>query len=141
MADKFDAQIDKIIANTKEKMLAVVKNSIQEVVDDAQTPVKEGGRMRVDTGFLRSSGVSELNKIPSGPTEGRKREQGETGVLYKYNKDFLIPILAKMKIGDKFYFGWSAKYAAVRELYDGFMETAVMKWSEIVENQVRRLKK
>lgn len=141
MVDKFDAQIDKIIANTKEKMLAVVKNSIQEVVDDAQTPVKEGGRMRVDTGFLRSSGVSELNKIPSGPTEGRKREQGEAGVLYKYNKDFLIPILAKMKIGDKFYFGWTAKYAAVRELYDGFMETAVMKWSEIVENQVRRLKK
>jgi hypothetical protein len=144
MSNNFDVQMDKIVADTKEKMFAVVKNSIQEVVQDAQTPVAKGGLMRVDTGFLRSSGVAALNEIPSGPTEGRKRLPGETGVLpeYKYDeKNFLIPILSKMKIGDKFYFGWTAKYATIRELFDGFMEVAIMRWGEIVDEQIRRLKK
>lgn len=144
MSNNFDVQMDKIVADTKEKMFAVVKNSIQEVVQDAQTPVAKGGLMRVDTGFLRSSGVAALNEMPSGPTEGRKRLPNETGVLpeYKYDeKNFLIPILSKMKIGDKFYFGWTAKYATIRELFDGFMEVAIMRWGEIVDEQIRRLKK
>lgn len=144
MADNFDVQIDKIVADTKEKMFAVVKNSIQEVVQDAQTPVAKGGLMRVDTGFLRSSGIAALNEIPSGPSEGRKREPGEIGVLpeYKYDeKGFLTSILLKMKMGDTFYFGWTAKYAEIRELFDGFMETALMRWEDIVKEQVRRLKK
>lgn len=47
----FNVVIDKFVADSKEKMLAVVKNSIQEVVQDAQTPIAKGGKMPVDTGF------------------------------------------------------------------------------------------
>ena len=127
MAESFDAVIDRVVADTEEKMLAVVKNSIQEVVEDAQTPLSKGGKIHVDTGFLRSSGQAQLNQIPVGQTEGRKRADGEVGV--------------KMKIGDVFYFGWTARYAQIREIYDGFMESAVMKWKQIVDGQIRRLKK
>lgn len=145
MADSFDAKIDKIIADTQNKMLAVLKNSIQEIVKDSQTPVAKGGKMRVDTGFLRSSGVATLNQIPAGKTEGRKRSPGEIGVLPEYNVDdnasYITDILTKMKIGDIFYFGWTARYAQYREMYDGFMISAISKFQQRVDEQIRRLKK
>lgn len=145
MAESFDAVIDRVVADSKEKMLAVVKNSIQEVVEQAQTPVKKGGKMVVDTGFLRLSGQAQLNQIPSGPIRGRHRKAGEEGVLPEYaisdNADYILPILAKMKIGDTFYFGWTAIYALQQEIYHGFMESAVMNWRQIVDGQIRRLKK
>lgn len=145
MVDSFNAIMDKFVADSKDKMLKVVKNSIKEVVEDAQRPVKEGGKMPVDTGFLRLSGHSQLNQIPKGEIRGRHRKKGEEGVLPEYampdNADYILPILAKMKIGDTFYFGWTAVYALKQEIYHGFMESAVMKWKEIVDNQIRRLKK
>lgn len=145
MADSFDVIMDKFVADSKDKMIAVIKNSIKEVVQDAQTPLSKGGKIHVDTGFLRSSGQAQLNQIPSGQTEGRKRAEGELGVLPEYavpdNADYILSTLAKMKIGDTFYFGWTARYALAREIYDGFMESAVMKWKEIVDNQIRRLRR
>lgn len=145
MAENFNAIIDRVVADTKDKMLKVVRNSIQEIVEDAQTPVKKGGKMHVDTGFLRSSGQAQLNQLPVGQTEGRERAEGETGVLPEYaisdKADYILPTLWKMKIGDTFYFGWTARYAQIREIYDGFMESAVMKWKQIVDSQIRSIKK
>lgn len=127
--------------NEQDKMLAVLKQSIKDLVEDANTTVSDGGRMRVDTGFLRSSGVAALNEIPKGPKEGRKRNSGEIGILYSYDSGPINVILAKMKLTDKFYFGWSAWYAEVRESYDGFLSAAIQKWNQIVENNIRRVKK
>lgn len=144
MAD-FNATIDNFVANSKEKMLAVVKNSIQEVVQNAQTPIAKGGKMPVDTGFLRFSGTANLNNVPSGKTLGRNRLIGEEGVLPDYalddNASYLSDILVKMKIGDTFFFGWTAVYASRQEVYNGFMESAIMNWQNIVNNQIRRLQK
>jgi hypothetical protein len=141
----FNVVIDKFVADSKEKMLAVVKNSIQEVVQDAQTPIAKGGKMPVDTGFLRSSGTANLNNTPSGEILGRKRLPGEEGVLADYAVDdkasYLTDTLIKMKIGDTFFFGWTAIYAKRQEVYNGFMESAIMNWQNIVNNQVRRLHK
>ena len=145
MAENFNAIIDRVVADTKDKMLKVVRNSIQEVVEDAQTPLVKGGKMHVDTGFLRSSGQAQLNQLPVGQTEGRDRAEGEMGVLPEYaisdKADYILPTLWKMKIGDTFYFGWTARYAQIREIYDGFMESAVMKWKQIVDGQIRSIKK
>lgn len=144
MAD-FNATIDRIVAKTQENMLAVVKNSIQEVVQDAQTPRDKGGKMPVDTGFLRFSATAALNHLPSGETLGRDRLPGEEGVLPDYavsdDASCITDTLVKMKIGDIFYFGWTAIYARRQEIYNGFMESAVMNWQRIVDNQVRRLQK
>lgn len=145
MVDSFNVIMDKFVADSKDKMLKVVKNSIKEVVEEAQKPVKEGGKIVVDTGFLRLSGQAQLNQIPKGEIRGRHRKKGEEGVLPEYampdNADYVLPTLAKMKIGDTFYFGWTAIYALKQEIYHGFMESAVMKWKQIVDNQIRRLKK
>lgn len=145
----FEVKIDTFVANTKEKMLTVYKNSLQDIIEDAQTPVAKGGKMKVDTGFLRASGVASLNSLPVGDNIGRKRGEGEIGVLSEYRIDeknsvkgtSVITALANMKIGDVFYFGWTAKYAIYREAYDGFLESAVQKWQTIVDKNVKRLRK
>lgn len=146
--NSFEVQIDKFVKATKEKMLAVVKNSIQDIVNDAQTPVeqadkkpvKNDGKMPVDTGFLRASASAALNQLPQGETLGRKRKKGETGVLYQYSGDFLPLVLGKMKIGDTFYFGWAAVYANKQNMYHGFLDSAVDKWAETVKKNCKELK-
>lgn len=137
----FDVEIQNFVNKTKENLLNVLKNAIQEVVEEAETPVEKGGKMRVDTGFLRHSGVAKLNELPRGETEGRKRNKGEVGVLpeYKMEDNFLSKVLVDMKLGDSFYFGWTAKYAPIREIYDGFLETATDNFSKYVEKQSKRL--
>lgn len=145
MADKFETTIDKFVIDTKEKMLIVARESISAVIEDAQTL---NGKMPVDTGFLRASGVAALNKIPVGPTEGRAREAGEVGVLPDYALDngavqgsSVEDSLIRMKIGDTFIFGWTAKYARTQEAYNGFLASAMAKWPNFVNASIKRFRK
>lgn len=141
----FSVKMDKIIANSKEKMFAVFKDSFQDLIEEASRPDDDGGKLRVDTGFLRSTGSGALNAVPRGESEGRKRLPGEIGVLPEYsNYDFkpsLQSLLLQMKPDNTIYWGWSANYAKYRELYDGFLISACQNWKTYVENNTRRLKK
>lgn len=135
-------QYDKINEELQEKMLKVLKNSIQDFIEEANRPEFEGGKMHVDTGFLRSSGAGAINEIPKGESEGRKREPGETGVIYQFDSSAIVQgILPKLTLNDIFYYGWAAHYAEIRELYDGFQQSACDKWETFVKNNVRRLTK
>lgn len=141
----FEMQIEKITVKLEENLLGVVKNAIRKTVQEAQTPVAKGGKMRVDTGFLRWSGTASLNQMPSGPSEGRIRAKGEVGVLPEYavnneGGQMLNKCLIDMKIGDSFYFGWTARYALYREMYDGFTVSAVANFKNYVDEECRRLK-
>lgn len=164
MAEKtFVADVDKIIRASEERMNALIRQSTQEVIDIAQTPgfsvastkiaIKKGlggrgkkkiqgpvpsggkgGKMRVDTGFLRASGRISFSGMPSGPT------RGEPGKTYAYDEGSVELKLAGAKVGMTIFFGWTAAYALIRETYDGFMISAVQKWPSIVEkitNQIR----
>lgn len=130
----FTTQVDVMIVNTEAKMLAVIQTAITDTVNEMQTPTEKGGKMRVDTGFLRSSGMASLSGLPSGPLEPEKE------VSYSWSAGPLATILADMKIGDTFYFGWTANYAKYREAYDGFMEGALMKWQQRIDAAVSKLK-
>ena len=134
MATSFETQVDKFVANTNEKMVAVMRDAINETVQNMQTPVSKGGKMRVDTGFLRASGVANLGRMPSGPGENPTRKP------YMWSSGSLESTLAKMKLGDVFYWGWTAKYAKYREAYDGFMESALQNWQNQVNLSVAKLK-
>lgn len=142
MATYKTLNINKVIADTEDKLLAVIKNSIQDLIEEVSKPQKAGGKMHVDTGFLRSSGTAALNELPVGPTEGEKRQTGQKGVLYTYNPSGAIhDALIKMTINDMFVFGWTARYAEIREIYDGFLVSGCDKWQEIVNNNARKLRK
>jgi hypothetical protein len=133
--EKFTTSIDKFVVDTEKKMLIVARESIEKLVEEAQTPVLKGGKMRVDTGFLRSSGVAALNAVPRGPSKGDKKQR------YTWTGDSVTVTLAKMKLGDSFFFGWTANYTKYREAYDGFLDSALQKWQSYVNMSVRRFKK
>lgn len=130
----FKTKIDEIIVNTEARLLAVMRTAISSTVEDAQTPVPKGGKMRVKTGFLRSTGLASLEGPPVGPTTGDKKQ------LYTWEGNPLNIVLAKMKIGDIFYWGWTAHYAKYREAYDGFLEAALQNWQTHVDAAIAILK-
>jgi hypothetical protein len=137
MSGKFVAQVDEFIAKTDKRMTALMRESLQRTVDDAQLPVAKGGRMRIDTGFLRASGQGSLSGMPTGPV------RGESDVKGFYDSGGATPVvveLSQMKLGAPFFFGWTANYARYREAYDGFLEGAVQKWQQTVNAVTEEIK-
>ncbi len=127
MAKTFAAQLADIRNLTLQKIEAVAKQSIQDVVDDMQTPKAKGGRMPVDTGFLRNSLVSGLDGA-----------FGPPGV------DSYTGVIAGMQIGDVVKFAYTAEYAIHQELGTSkmqgnhFMGVAAAKWPGFVAANAAR---
>lgn len=163
----FEGQVDAIVVDTIAKMQVLMQASVQEVIEIAQTPgisaravsddiaagigadgkrrskkrygpitapQNKGGKMRVDTGFLRASGQISFNGMPTGPI------RGEADKKYKYEATLTTTEIAKWAIGKTLFFGWTAEYAKYREAYDGFLESAIMRWQEIVNRNTEKLR-
>lgn len=117
----FTAQIKAFADRTQEKIEAVVKQSAQEVFSIAQTPKAQGGRMPVDTGFLRNSLIASLN----GSTVGG-------------GADAYVLAVAGAELGDTIFAGWTANYARFMEYGTSktpanfFMLSAAQQWQAIV---------
>lgn len=124
-----EADIQAFVTKSEARLKAVVFNSIQDVTEMTQTPVAKGGRMRVKTGFLRASARASKQGFPSGPSE---RPAGAADNSFVYEGAAVVAVLSDMKLGDTFYFGWTANYAAAREMRDGFLETATQNWQQFV---------
>lgn len=135
----FAAAIEKIKERTAEKLTALVRQCSQDVIADAQTPVAAGGRMPVDTGFLRNSLTTSLNG--GGGVEGG---------------DNYVAKIAEAEPGDIIDARWTAEYAAAVEYghaapYDAggplivqprfYARGAVEKWPQIVERNARALER
>ena len=118
----FTAQIKAFTDRAKEKMETVVKQSAQEVYSIAQTPKARGGRMPVDTGFLRNSLVAELN-----------------GSTVSGGADAYTLAVAGMELGDTVFAGWTAEYARHMEYGTSktpgnfYMLSAAQQWQAIVK--------
>jgi len=136
MAD-FEAQVEAIILKTEKRMRAVVQIATEKTIVKANTPTAKGGRMRVETGFLRASGRISFTGMPSGPS--RNPDTTKT-VQYSFDGQAVTAGLAGFDLGATIYFGWAANYARVREVYDGFLETALMDWQGTVDSAVRIVK-
>lgn len=126
---RFNAQVDSFIRKCNKRVAAVCKQSAHDVFEDASVTTAKGGRMRVDTGFLRNSGQVSLTGLPTGPVRvDEGMPQAANLVLETARWD---PLKSPI------WFGWTASYARAREYYDGFMSEAVKKWQTIVtENAV-----
>lgn len=129
----FATKIDRFVIDTEGKLLFVLSDSLNSLVNDANMNKRDGGRLPIDTGFLWHSGASSLNSRPAGPTKGEKDK------TYTWSSNALAETLARMKIGDVFYFGWTAEYARVQEARNGFLEGALMKWQSFVDAAVAKV--
>ncbi len=128
------AQTTEFVASTIARMRALALQSTQELIDEVQTPVGKGGKMRVDTGFLRASGQLSLTGMPSGPSIGRKRAATDPeGALLYETQDIAVAQIQGFELGQTIYFGWTANYAKYREAYDGFLIAGIQNWQSIVD--------
>jgi hypothetical protein len=123
----FTAQIRQWNDRTERKMTAVLKQSAQDVIADAQTPAAQGGNMAVDTGFLRNSLVTEVN--------GAQVAQGS---------DSYTLAISQLEPGDYLRAAWTAEYARMRHYnpVNGgpFRDAAAARWQQIVDANVRRVR-
>lgn len=134
----FQAQVDQIVAKTKKRQMLVMRQALNNAINEMQTPVAKGGKMRVDTGFLRASGQSSLNGMPTGPSQ--KPKDAQKG-QFDWKPAQAELTISEMQFGSTFFFGWTANYARFREAYDGFLYATVQRWQQIVNNAVEEAKK
>lgn len=158
--------IDPIVARSKINTAAWVKETVQMIVDDAQLAglsqasrrraeemqaegktVKnygsgKGGRMPIDTGFLRASGQMRLGGMPSGPTRPNSKAIGpiNPGPASYQGSPTVVQSLGNFTIGTSIFFGWTAAYANKINLRYGFLDNAMgqaRKFSDIVALRIR----
>jgi len=77
-----------------------------------------GGKLPVDTGYLRYSFDVSFNGMPSGP--GR----GDPKATYAYDPSKITLKLADVEVGKTIYAGWVADYAIYSEERYGFCRSA-----------------
>jgi hypothetical protein len=134
----FSADIEQFVLKSEKRLEGVVKESIKNVFNTAQIEVNDGGKMRNrKTNFLRASARASTEGFPSGPNIRPSDAQLNS---FTYNGEAVIAVLNKMKLGQTFYFGWTANYAAARESHDGFLETAVQNWQQFVNTNSERFR-
>lgn len=130
----FSATVEGFVTETQKRMRALAMQATQELIEEVQTPTGKGGKMRVDTGFLRASGQMSLTGMPSGPVRGKARDKDDKSQdpLYGWNNANAIADFANFTLGQTIYFGWTANYAKYREAYDGFLISGIQNWQTIV---------
>ena len=126
MAKSFEAQVTSWARKSEARMLAVAQTAAQDMAEEMQTTRDKGGRMPVDTGYLRNSGMADIGKMPSG--------ESSPG-----NMRTVVLAINKMKLGDTLYFGWVANYAKYMEAKYAFMRTPAQKWGRFVKLASRRI--
>lgn len=125
----FTADIAEFQRLTLDKMRRVARQSIQDTINLAQTPVAQGGDMPVDTGALRNSLVSRI--------VGGSSSQGA---------DSHLVTIAQLEIGNVINFTWTADYAVPRHYMVGvgqggglWRDKAVQRWQAIVRENVSKV--
>lgn len=132
----FAAQISGWVKETKERRDAVHKGSAQRVVAIMQTPRREGGNLRIETGFLRSSLVaSTSDALPAQTTKP------DGGGVFSYDAGPINLIIANADIKDPITVVYTANYARPREYGargqapDRWVALAAQRWPQVVEQE------
>ena len=136
----FAAQVAGFAAKYQKRMRATMREAVQETVSQAQQVSAEGGRMRVDTGFLRASLGASVGQMPSGVSVNPDKNSDQKEI-YSYDGTDISMALLGWQPGETLYVGWTANYARPREARDGFMRGAVEKWDGTVDRVAAKVRK
>lgn len=148
MTDSFEAQIRGMVEDTLNGLKAVFNQSVQDTINQAQLQGPsvanpsggKGGRMPIDTGFLRASGRASLEGLPSGLGNGDKRIKYPSPDKYSETPSVKTTI-ASLKLGGSLWFGWTADYANAMEVRYGFLGAALQNWQSNVEKNAEQVRK
>jgi len=154
---RFFAQVDEWCTQAEDRLLWIFMEAVQRVISKMQEvgPSKARGgqgtgHMPVDTGYLRSSLVVQLNNLSATKTVKPKDVQA-----FAYDDSQVSMVIVAAKLGDSIYAAYTAAYA--RRLEYGFSGTdsagrtvnqegyafvrlAVQQWQSIVNEVVAEAK-
>lgn len=111
----------------KDRSAAIFRQSVQELAEQSNTPIEQGGKTPVDTGFLLASQAGSRIGMPYGPTKGARDQV--------YRTPFGGPIAlvaSQANLGDTVWIGWTAEYAGFMEARYGFMRSGAQNWPQTV---------
>jgi len=120
--DQFFGRVSNWAKKAKDRRDAVLKQAVQDMTNDMQTPRAKGGRMPVDTGFLRNSAVANGNEF----TESG---QGLMVSLLRWNPE-----------NEEFEFHWIANYAVYMDAKYGFYSLGIQRWPQWVKDANKKVK-
>lgn len=127
----FAAKVEALTKKYQRQMRATMRGSVQKTVSIAQRIEDHGGRMHLDTGFLRASLSAHVGSMPSGESVNPDPKAGE--LTFQYEGEALQAALLRWEPGEVLYVGWTANYARPREARDGFLRGAVEQWDGTVD--------
>ena len=120
--------IDQWVSKSQARLEAVWKTEAQDIAKEIQTPRAKGGKMPVDTGFLRNSFAADVNKVPSG--------NGSTA----YTSGPISIVINRAKIGDTVVFGFASQYSIYMEAKYFFVRSAAQNWQQIVDKAAQKVR-
>jgi hypothetical protein len=134
----FTVQVEEWVKKVDGLLEAVFQQATQDLFDHIRTPVKKGGNMPVITSFLRNSFVVTLN-APS--TNITFNIDGSVSIEASYSV-----VIAGATVEDTIYGVFTANYAGYVHYGTGgrqgrlFIDLAVQRWQQIVDDVVASLK-
>ena len=129
---KFTDQMDAWVLKSKARTEAVFKQSAQFAAEEAQQPIAKGGRMPVDTGYLRNSFGADIGRTPSG------RLMSGTD---NYSFNAVEAAIVRARVGEAIIFGWAANYAPYMEARYAFARSVIQNWDQIVLRAIDQVKR
>lgn len=127
---RFAAQVGGFRDLCVRRQEAIIKTAAQRLAEHVQTPKPKGGKLPVDTSFLRQSFVAKIGEMPIGPGDASE------GLPQDWESSVTL-VISGMEAGDVLYMGWTASYAQIQEEANGFQKDGVMSWQGIVSEAVR----
>lgn len=137
MAKSFAAQVSERVATYKKRLEATFKASAQDMAEEMTLPTAKGGRMRVKTGFLRSSLMASTASMPRISTDGRPPSDAEDE-SFGLDAGSIEAVILGAQLGETIYLGFTAAYARPREYHDGFVEGAALNWQQTVDKNAKK---
>lgn len=130
----FSATISERVATYEKRLNATFKSSAQDLVEEVLRPVSQGGRMRIETGYLRSSLKGSTSSMPLIDSNARPDE----GSTYSPDDGAIEAIILGASINSTLFFGFTASYALPREYQDAFVRGAAQQWTSMVDRNAAR---
>lgn len=145
----FGADLNKFTETYKKRLRATARTASQDMGNEVISTRGEGGRLPIDTGFLRASFGYQIGQPPRGPgtpVSGKEYNESVTGLPQAV-------ALAKWDFEQPLFMGFTAVYARRLEFgFNGqdkagrfvsqpplaFVRGAAEKWPQFVESAARR---
>lgn len=137
MVKSFAAQISERVATYQKRLEATFKASAQDMAEEITLPTAKGGRMRVKTGFLRSSLMGSTASMPKIRPDGKPPPDAEDG-SFDLDAGSIEAVILGAQIGETIYLGFTAAYARPREYKDAFVEGAALNWQSTVTKNAKK---